>query len=348
MTIYRNRPLIAVTVIFLTVFTDSPAVARDYIRIVGSSSVFPFAASVAERFGRKSSYSTPIVEATGTGGGMKLFCAGIGLQYPDVSNASRRIKQSEIKLCRKNNIANIVEIKIGFDGVVIANSRSAGEIDIKLAHLFLALAREVPQGNQLVPNPYKRWRDIHSSLPDQKIEVLGPPPTSGTRDSFVEIAMERGARFFPILDSMARDNKQDFKPIAHALREDRHFIEMGENDNLIVQKLIANPHALGIFSFSFLEVNRDRIQAVALNSYKPHFETVASGDYPLVRSLYLYVKKAHANQIPGLQAFINAFMSDQAIGQEGYLIEKGLIPLPQKELLAQRAIARDLKPLSKL
>ncbi len=309
----------------------APASARDQIRIVGSSTVFPFATAVAEQFGRTTSFKTPVIESTGSGGGLKLFCDGVGLQHPDVTNSSRRIKESEVKTCAANGVEEIVEVQIGFDGIVLANSKKAARYDLTKEQIFLALVKDVPLNGNLVPNPNQKWSDIDPSLPDVKIEVLGPPPTSGTRDAFVELAMEGGAKSVPMLAEMRADDKKAFKAVAHAIREDGAYVEAGENDNLIVQKLTANPDALGIFGFSFLDQNTDRMQGSKVNGVEPTFENIASGDYGVSRSLYFYVKKAHVGVVPGLEEYIAEFTSERAAGEEGYLADKGLIPLPAVE-----------------
>jgi len=324
----------------------SAAAAREQIRIVGSSTVFPFATAVAERFGQTTQFKTPVVESTGSGGGLKLFCAGIGVDHPDIANASRRIKRSEVENCEKNGVSEVVEVKIGFDGIVIGNSRNGPVMPLSLRQLFQALAKEVPVDGKLVANPYRKWSEIDAALPAVRIEVLGPPPTSGTRDAFVELAMEAGARAFPELKAMAEADKKRFRAVAHAMREDGAFIEAGENDNLIVQKLVANPTAFGIFGFSFLDQNTDRIQGSPIEGVAPAFEAIAAGDYPISRSLYFYVKKAHAEVIPGMREYVAEFTSEKAWGPEGYLADKGLIPLPEAEREATAASARSLAPLS--
>lgn len=328
-----------------TVAISSAATARDQIRVVGSSTVFPFATTVAETFGKTTEFKTPVVESTGSGGGLKLFCAGIGTSHPDVTNASRRIKKSEVKRCAGNGINDIVEVKIGFDGIVLANSNKSEKMSITLKQLYLALAKTVPVDGKLVDNPYKTWSDIDKSLPNTKIEVLGPPPTSGTRDAFVELAMEGGAKKFPMLKAMRKENKKKFKAVAHALREDGAFIEAGENDNLIVQKLEANPSALGIFGFSFLDQNSDKVQGSMIGGVSPEFEEIANGNYPISRGLYFYVKKAHVGTVPGLLEYVEAFTDENAWGPDGYLADKGLIPLPEKDRNAMRDQARALSNL---
>ena len=315
----------------LVALTAGDALARDQIRIVGSSTVFPFSTAVAEQFGRTTSFKTPIVESTGSGGGLKLFCSGLGERTPDVANASRRIKSSEVALCDENGVAEIVEIRIGFDGIVLASSKKMEPMNLTTKQVFLALAREIPVAGKLVENPNRTWQDVDPSLPDRKIEVLGPPPTSGTRDAFVEVAMEGGARQIPLLADMRKANKKQFKAVAHAIREDGGYVEAGENDNLIVQKLGANPGALGIFGFSFLDQNEDRIQGNPIDGTRPTFEAIADGSYPISRSLYFYVKRDHVEKIPGLQEYIAEFTSERAIGPEGYLSDKGLIPLSSSD-----------------
>ena len=322
-----------------------PAAARDQIRIVGSSTVFPFSTAVAEQFGRTSKFKTPVVESTGSGGGMKLFCSGIGTQHPDITNASRRIKSSEFETCTKNGIG-ITEVKIGFDGIVLANSKSGPDIALTKKQIFQALAKEVPMDGKMVPNPYTKWSEIDPSLPDAKIEVLGPPPTSGTRDAFVELAMEGGAKEFPMLADLRKKDKKAFKAAAHTIREDGAFVEAGENDNLIVQKLEANPAAVGIFGFSFLDQNTDKIKGATVNGTPPTFENIAGGEYGVSRSLYFYVKQQHVGVIPGMAEYVTEFTSDKAWGPDGYLVDKGLIPLPEEQREEVATSAREMAPLS--
>ena len=328
----RHTMLAAAAVASIAVATA--AQARDQIRIVGSSTVFPFSTAVAEQFGKSTRFKTPVVESTGSGGGLKLFCAGIGVQHPDVTNASRRIKKSEVDRCTRNGVKAITEVKIGYDGIVLANSRKAGPTRITLKQLYLALAKSVPaddRGETLKDNPYRMWSDIDPSLPGRKIEVLGPPPTSGTRDAFVELAMEGGCKQFPAIKAMKKTDKKRYKAICHGIREDGAFVEAGENDVLIIQKLVANPKAFGIFGFSFLDSNADRIQGTVVNGVAPEFETISSGDYPVSRSMYFYVKQAHVGVIPGIKEYVAEFTADRAWGPEGYLVDKGLIPLSDED-----------------
>ena len=307
------------------------AEARDQIRIVGSSTVFPFATVVAENFGKATSYKTPVIESTGSGGGLKLFCQGVGTEHPDITNSSRRIKSSEVELCAKNGVADITEIKVGFDGIVLANSKKAKHYNLTREQIFMALAKEVPVDGKLVANPYTKWSQIDKSLPDEAIEVLGPPPTSCTRDAFVELVMEHAADNIPFLKDLKKSDAKKFKQVFGSMREDGKFIEAGENDNLIVQKLEANSAALGIFGFSFLDQNADKIQGSTIEGNNPTFEKIADGAYPVSRSLFFYVKNAHVGVIPGIQEYVAEFTSTKAAGQEGYLTDKGLIPLPEAE-----------------
>ena len=330
------------------VFMAGAAQARDYISIVGSSTVYPFATVVAEQFGKTTPYKTPKIESTGSGGGLKLFCAGVGVEHPDITNASRRIKKSELERCRRNGVAEVVEVKIGYDGIVLANSKKAKPLKLTRKDIFLALAKEVPDpkgGEKLVPNPYRTWKDVNSSLPNKKIEVLGPPPTSGTRDALVELAMEGGAKKFAWIKAMKKKDKQRYKAVCHTIREDGAYIEAGENDNLIVQKLQANPNAVGIFGFSFLDQNTDKIQGSYVDGVQPEFEAIAAGDYPVSRPLFFYVKKAHVNAIPGIKQYLEEFTSEKAWGPDGYLAEKGMIPMPDEE---RRQFAKDVKQLRTL
>lgn len=317
----------------ITFSTATLASTRDYVTVVGSSTVYPFATVVAEQFGKTSAFKTPKIESTGSGGGLKLFCAGVGAEHPDVTNASRAIKKSEVELCASNGVTPI-EIKVGYDGIVLANSKKAATFELSTRDIFLALAKAVPDPagtKNLIANPYETWKDVNPSLPAVKIEVLGPPPTSGTRDAFVELAMESGAKTFEWLAELRKEDKKKFKAIAHGLREDGMFIEAGENDNLIVQKLEANPAALGIFGFSFLDNNTDKVHGSIIDGVSPTFENISSQAYPVSRSLYFYVKKQHIDAIPGLREYVLEFVSDRAMGEYGYLSDKGLIPLPEDE-----------------
>ncbi len=311
--------------------------SRDTINIVGSSTVYPFASVVAERFGKGGKFKTPKVESTGTGGGVKLFCSGVGVENPDIANASRRMKKSEYDNCQKYGVKDIVEVKIGYDGIVLAQTKGAKPIELTRKEIYLALAKRVPDPScgdcdNLVNNPYKNWSEINPALPNTKIEVLGPPPTSGTRDAFAELAMEGGCQAFPFIKSWKEKDEPEYKRICQTVRDDGAYIEAGENDNLIVQKLGANKSALGIFGYSFLDQNPDKVQAAQVDGVEANMENIASNKYPISRPLFFYVKKGHIGLVPGIEEFIAEFTSNKAIGSEGYLIEKGLIPMPADEL----------------
>jgi phosphate transport system substrate-binding protein len=347
----RNMRVAYVASIALAALSSGDALAqggRDYVYIVGSSTVYPFATVVAERFGRSSDFKTPKVESTGSGGGFKLFCDGIGVDYADIANASRAIRQSEVDVCTRNGVSEIVEVKIGYDGIVIANSLNGVAMELTRKDIFLALAKEVPadENGGLIENPYRTWQDVNSRLPVQKIEVLGPPPTSGTRDAFVELAMEGGCKSIPWIKALKTTDVHRFKIVCHTIREDGAFIEAGENDNLIVQKLVANPLAFGIFGFSFLDQNADKVKGTNIDGSAPTFAAIADGGYPVSRPLYFYVKKAHVDVIPGLRGFLREFTSERAWGEEGYLSDRGLIPMPDAERRAVAAVVSSLIPLS--
>ncbi|WP_438951112.1 substrate-binding domain-containing protein [Porticoccus sp.] len=323
--------------------------ARDTVSIVGSSTVYPFATVVAERFGRNTSFPTPKIESTGSGGGLKLFCQGVGTQHPDITNASRRMKQSEFELCNSNGVKDITEVQIGYDGLVVANSVKGADLDISLRDLYLAMAKDVPNPNgteELVPNPYKTWKDVNPALPNVKIEVVGPPPTSGTRDSFNELGVEGGCKTFPWLKAMKAQDKNKYKSVCRSIREDGHYIEAGENDNLIVQKLESSPTILGVFGFSFLDQNRSIVKAVKIKGVSPNMETVGSGEYPMARSMFFYVKKAHVGVIPGIQEYVKEFTNDRAWGDKGYLADKGLIPSPKNERMTWANNAKSLNSMT--
>jgi phosphate transport system substrate-binding protein len=323
--------------------TAGTAEARDQIRIVGSSTVFPFTAAVAETFGKQGKFKTPVVESTGTGGGFKLFCAGIGEDTPDISDASRPIKDSEAETCKQNGVTSITEIVIGYDGIAIANAKSGPAVDLTREQLWLALAKQVPVNGRLVDNPYRTWTQIAPSLPNEKIEVLGPPPTSGTRDAFVELVMEVGCAGFPEIKALEGDAR---KTACAALREDGGYVEAGENDNLIVQKLESNPAAFGIFGYSYLEQNADRIQGARIEGVAPSFETVADKSYPIGRELFIYVKNAHVGVIPGMREFVAEYVSERSMGEDGYLAGKGLITLGEDQYQATAVKAMSLTPMN--
>lgn len=320
-----------------------PAAARDQIRIVGSSTVYPFSTAVAEQFGTKHQFRTPVVESTGSGGGIKLFCAGVGEGHPDITNSSRRIKQSEVEACAANGVAEVTEVKIGYDGIALANSKNGEPMSVTIPQIWLALAKEVPVDGEIKPNPYRNWSEIDAALPDARIEVLGPPPTSGTRDAFVELVMETGCQEFEEVAALDEDR---MATVCATMREDGAFVEAGENDNLIVQKIEANPAAFGIFGFSFLDQNLDMLQGSLIDGEEPTFENIADGAYPVSRSLFFYVKNAHVGVIRGIKEYVDEFTSEAAAGEYGYLADKGLIPLPDDEREAQRAQALSFTPLT--
>lgn len=326
----------AMAVCLMVGTSDANAQARDQIRIVGSSTVFPFTTSVAEQFGRSGRFKTPVVESTGTGGGMRLFCAGVGPQHADFTNASRRMTGSEFDSCRANGVTDIVEMPVGFDGIVLAVKKGSPKFSFTLEQIWKALARQVPVNGQLVNNPYQRWNEIDPALPNWPIEVMGPPPTSGTRDSFNELVLEAGCRNVPeiraISDSRARQQA------CSAIREDGKFIEAGENDNLIVQRLAASQAGLiGVFGYSFLDQNGDKIEGKPIGGVEPTYDNIAAGTYPVARSMFVYAKRAHLEVIPGMREFIAEYMSERAMGENGYLAQKGLIT----HLAPQRRINRE-------
>jgi phosphate transport system substrate-binding protein len=323
------------------------AQARDQIRIVGSSTVYPFTTTAAERFGRSTTQKAPVVEATGTGGGIRLFCAGVGINRPDAVNASRRMKLSEFNDCQARGVKEIIELNIGFDGLTLVQAKKASPLKLTLPQLFLALAKDVFNTNgELVANPHVYWSDIDKSLPHTKIEVLGPPPTSGTRDSLHELLMATGAAQMPDYAALRKADPRTFERVWKSIREDGAYVEAGENDNVIVQKLEANPNAVGILGFSFLEENTQKLSGIALDGVAPDYDAITSGKYKGGRRIYVYVKKAHVGVVPAIDKFIQEYMSNKAIGEDGYLTRKGLIPLPAKELADARASAADLTAMA--
>ncbi|MBE0582515.1 MAG: PstS family phosphate ABC transporter substrate-binding protein [Desulfofustis sp.] len=344
----KGAAFIAAGALLAVTAMTSPAQAnRDYIAIVGSSTVYPFATVVAEQFGKTTQFKTPKIESTGSGGGLKLFCAGVGVEHPDITNSSRAIKKSEQEQCAANGVTDIVEVKIGYDGIVLANAKSAAPINLTRKDIFLALAKDVPgPDGSLIANPYKTWKDVNPELPAVAIEVLGPPPTSGTRDAFVELVMEEAAAEFEVLEALKKADKNAHKAASQTIREDGAYIEAGENDNLIVQKLQANPNAFGIFGFSFLDQNADVIQGSIVEGEAPTFENIAAGKYPVSRPLFFYVKKAHVGTIPGIAEYLAEFTSEKAWGPDGYLADKGMIPMPDAERAQFSADVKELKPMA--
>jgi phosphate transport system substrate-binding protein len=336
-------------VFFNIVFLGSMQ-ARDQLYVVGSSTVYPFATVVAENFGKKTGMKVPKIESTGSGGGMKLFCKGLGTKHPDMTNASRRVKKKEFKKCQENGI-DFVEVKVGYDGIVIANSKKSPVMALTKKQIFLALGKDVPEGNKeggkLIPNPNKKWSDVDPSLPNIAIEVLGPPPTSGTRDAFQELAIEGGCKEFPALKAIKKQDKKKYKSICRAVREDGPFIEAGENDNLIVQKLVENPNAFGVFGFSFLLENADKIQGSTVNGAAPTMAAIADKSYGISRPLYFYVKSAHLDVIPGMREYVAEFTAPDTWGPGGYLEERGMIPMPDEERAKFGADSKNMTALAK-
>lgn len=301
------------------------AQAADQVRIVGSSTVYPFAAYVAEELGVTTDYATPVVESTGSGGGLQLFCAGNGADTPDVTNASRRIKVSEFKMCQDNGVKNMTEIVFGYDGIVFAQNNSNNHWNLTREQITLALAAKVPQGGKLVPNPYSNWNQIDPSLPDREILVYGPPTSSGTRDAFEELVMEYGS-----------EHIDGYEEAFTTIRRDGVYVPSGENDNLIVQRLAQNPDAFGIFGYSFLQENGNLIEGASIDGVKPKRDLISSGKYPVARSLFFYTKNGHIDSVDGMDAYVDMFLSERMIGEKGFLKSLGLIPLPQDQREAVR------------
>lgn len=324
----RNTRSLALFAAVLFSFS-AKAQAADQIRMAGSSTVFPFAASVAEQFGKNTQFKTPIVESTGTGGGFKLFCSGVGEDTIDIANASRKIKDSEIETCKKNGVTRISEVAFGYDGIVLANAKSAKRMTLTSEDIWRALAKNIPVNGQMAPNPNKKWSDIDPALPAIAIRVYGPPPTSGTRDAFAELILDKGCKDIAEIKAMTEEVAK--KAACSAIREDGAYVEAGENDNLIVQKLEADPDTVGIFGYSFLEQNADKIQGALLDQQEPTYESVASRAYPASRLLYFYIKLDHLGKTPGIEEYVKEFMDLKASGEDGYLIDKGLIPLTPEE-----------------
>ena len=327
------KPILGLALAILLVFPET-SFARDQIRIMGSSTVAPFATVLAEHFARDTGYEAPVTESTGTGGGIGSFCAGYDINAPDITNASRRMHSSEYAICQKNNVKEIIEIKIGSDGIVIANSLKADSYHLTPAILYLAFAKEIQQEGETIPNPYQNWSEIDPSLPDNRIDIYGPPPTSGTREAFEELVLHQGCT----------DLGQECDHIE--IRIDGRWIDSGENDNLIISKLTKSTDHLGIFGWSYLDRNAHRVQAATINDVYPEFEAIADGSYPLTRSLYTYINKAHIGVIPGLHEFLKLIVSPEMVGEEGALTDKGLIPLPEEELAVMKDRVRNLQHMT--
>jgi len=344
----RRSKLIAVCAIAASLSAlSAPAfAARDYVWAAGSSTVFPFSTRVAENFAKKTGAKTPKVESLGTGGGIKLFCSGSGDGFPDIANASRPMKKSEFEACAAKGVKDIVQVKIGFDGIVVAVDKAGPDFAFKPEYLYLGLASQVVQYGKFVPNKIGAWNQIAKSLPAKKILVYGPPPSSGTRDAFVELAIEAGARKFPAAEALHSADEAKFKQTVDPLRKDV-WVDAGENDNAIIQTLTKTPGALGVFGYSFLEENMDKVKGATVNGVKPTAVTISDGSYPLSRSLYIYVKKANIGVTPGLREFVKEFVSDAASGRGGYLQSRGLVPLPVSQHDAQKGVADKLPAMGR-
>lgn len=315
-----NSRVLKTTAIAATVIgVVGVAHARDQVRIVGSSTMYPFSSYVAEEFGAITDYPTPVIESTGSGGGLRLFCNGIGEGTPDISNASRRMKSSEFERCAENGVTDITEAFVGYDGIAFAQSGANPAMDVTREQMFLALAAKVPVDGELVDNPYSKWSEIDASLPDREIAVYGPPTTSGTRDAFEELVMEAASE---TMDAYGGEGFTD-------IRADGAYIDSGENDNLIVRRLVENTNAFGIFGYSFLEENADSLQGSSIDGVAPTPEVIGSGEYPVSRSLFFYIKNQHADEVPAMYAYAELFMSEQMVGELGYLKGIGLIPAEQ-------------------
>jgi phosphate transport system substrate-binding protein len=323
-------------------FVPGQAMARTQIRAVGSSTVYPFATAVAERFARANpKFGAPIIESTGTGAGMKLFCAGVGVQFPDIENASRRIKASEVKQCAQNGVTQITEIQIGLDGIALATAKQSPLSNLSQRDIYMALAK-TPYGK---PNKTKTWKDVNGSLPAVPIRIYGPPPTSGTRDALGELLMTPPCQANPAMAALKKSDENKFKAVCTAVREDGAYVEAGENDNLIVQKIEASPGAIGVFGYSYLEENMDKLKGIAVNGVTPTYDSIASFKYPGARPLYIYVKNAHVRAIPAIRAYVAEFARDTTWGKGGYLSRRGLIAAPDAVRAKSAAAAQAMTPL---
>jgi len=345
--IQRFLPAAAAGLVLAAGLGAAPAhAARDYVWAAGSSTVFPFATRVSEQFARKSGMKAPKIESLGTGGGIKLFCSGVGDGFPDIATASRRMKRSEFDACAAKGVKDIIELKVGFDGIVVAVDKRAPDYAFTTSALYLGLAAKVLRYGQYQANPYKTWPEIANGLPKGRIQVYGPPPSSGTRDAFVELAIEAGALTYPANKALKESDEKRFKEMVNPLRKDG-WIDSGENDNAIVQTLTKTPGALGVFGWSFLEENMDKVKGASVNGVKPSVNSISDGTYPLSRSLFIYVKKSNLGVTKGLREYVAEFVSDAATGRGGYLKERGLIPLPAAQHEANKAAVRTLTPMAR-
>ncbi|AZU03512.1 phosphate ABC transporter periplasmic binding protein [Glycocaulis alkaliphilus] len=354
---------------------SAEAQSRDSIRIVGSSTVFPFTTATSENFGSTSGFRTPVVESTGTGGGMNLFCAGVGLRHPDITGASRRMLPGEFELCRRNGVTAITEVPIGYDGIVVTRASGTPSVDFQRRDLFLALAFTIPMPvddageavfstsgqilagrdfndvagyscEAFIPNPHRRWSDVSNDLPSDRIEVIGPPPTSGTRDSWIELGIQPGARQIECLDALRASDRARFDEVSSRLREDGPWIDGGENDNVIVQTIANSATAFGVFGYSYLEQNADRLTAATIEGVEPEYDDISEGVYPIARSMFVYVKNQHVAAVPGIAEWVEELTSEDAFGPFGYLADRGLVALPEAERDRVREHARALTPLT--
>ena len=326
----RTRFLAALAAIATAALASTAlAQSRDQIRVVGSSTVFPYSTLIAENFAELTGNPAPVVESTGTGGGMQIFCEGVGIDRVDATGASRAMKQSEYELCVRNGVTDISELQLGYDGLSLAVSQAGQAFNLTRAQLFQALAAEVEVEGEIVANPYGSWSDIDPSLPAIEISVFGPPPTSGTRDAWVELVMIEGCAEFPVIAALKSTDEARFEEVCQRMREDGHFIEAGENDNLIAQRLVSDPSTYGIFGYSFYYENRDRLAVLSIEGVTPDEATIADFSYPVARPLFLYFKNAHRSVIPGLEDFIAEASSEEAMGPGGYLTRIGLVPAPE-------------------
>ena len=322
--------------------SDAGGASGQQIQIVGSSTVYPFTTAVAERFAQTNpSFKAPIVESTGTGAGMKLFCGGVGDQFPDMTNASRRIKKSELETCAQNGVKQVVEVPIGIDGLaLIEGVASPHNFQLTTADVYKALAA-APFGK---PQTAKTWKDVNPALPAVAIKVFGPPPTSGTRDSFAELILEKGCDSDPAMKALKESNSDQHKSFCTKIREDGAYVEAGENDNLLVQKVSANPGAIGILGYSFLEENGAKVRGIPLAGIAPTAATIGDLTYPGARQVYIYAKGEHMNVIPGMREFLAAYAS--AWGPGGYLAQRGLIPSPADVQTKAAAAVQSLTALN--
>ena len=343
----RFLPVVAASLVLAAGLGAAPAhAARDYVWAAGSSTVFPFATRVSEQFARKTGMKAPKIESLGTGGGIKLFCSGVGDGFPDIATASRQMKRSEFDACAAKGVKDIIELKIGFDGIVVALDKDGPDYAFSPSTLYLGLASKVLRYGKYETNPYRTWSEVGSGLPRNRILVYGPPPSSGTRDAFVELAIEAGALRYPANKALKDKDERRFKEMVHPLRKDG-WIDAGENDNAIVQTLTKTPGAIGVFGWSFLEENMDKVKGAPVNGVKPSLASISNGSYPLSRSLFIYVKKSNLGVTRGLREYVAEFVSDAATGRGGYLKDRGLIPLPAAQHEANKAAVRTLTPMGR-